>query len=432
MWKRRSGILTKVRVIACVYDTWKRGNDIENVLVYSPSFSDTISSELKLPPSGLAFISTNLEEINYIAKFRKSGRVATKIDRLSFTDVTELSSSINISNLIELVPNRFNKHIEKQISAGINNISPGVYSAIINVVLKNYPDIAEEIERFASELKSIQTPYKGNSAETIAFEKDAISLALRVSGFSNNDLPSWKQESDSAPFLNGFQNVVIREDPMVIHDSQVFGEWSKIKQYIVGAAEFTKGNNKLTIMNANRHKIEENLGVDLIIYHHKFKSYLLIQYKRMTKDGDTLSYRPNDKSYKSEISRMVKFQEKEVKDKQGYIDDYRLNNEFYYFKLCPAQITNPLSTEMIKGMYFPLSFWQILLKAKETEGVRTGRIINYKNTHRYINNTLFVELVQNGWLGSKLDRTELITSQITSAIKGKRSVILASYEPETT
>ena len=423
--------MTKVRAIVCVYDRG-RGDDIENALVYSPSFSDTISCESKFPPSGIAFITTNLEEINYIAKFKKSGRVATKIDRISFTDVTALSSPIDISNLIEIVPNRFNKHIEKQMSAGLNNISPGVYSAIINVIHENYPEIALEIERFASELKSIQTFYKGKSADTIAFEKDAISLALRVGGFTNNDLPSWQQESDSAPFLNGFQNVVIREDPMVIHDSQVFGEWSKIKQYIVGAAEFIKGNNKLTIMNANRHKIEENLGVDLIIYHHKFKSYILIQYKRMIKDGDTLSYRPNDRSYKSEISRMIEFQEKEEKVKQKYINDYRLNNEFYYFKLCPAQITNPLSTEMIKGMYLPLSFWQILLKAKETEGKRAGRIINYKNTYRYINNTLFVELVQNGWLGSQLDRTELITKQITKAIKNKRSVILANYEPEIT
>ena len=427
--------MVKLRTIACIYDSLERGHDIENALAYSPKFSDTVNSESKFPPSGIAFISTDSEHINYIAKFNKSGRVATKIDRISFTDVTILTTPIEINILVEQVPNRFNKHLAKQMTEGINNISPGVYSAIEYFIKENYPDIALEIERFISEINTTHTSYKGNSAETIAFEKDAVSLALRVSGFSNNDLPGWRQKDDTAPFINGFENIVIREDPMVIHDSQVFGEWEKIKQYIVGAVEFVRGNDKLTIMNANRHKIEENLGVDLIIYHHKYKSYVLIQYKRLTKDGDTLSYRPNEKSYFSEISRMVEFQEKikpTKNESNESTNDYRLNNEFYYFKLCPAQIKNPLSTEMIKGMYLPLSYWQIMLNAEETKGVREGRIVNYRNTPRYINNTLFVELTQNGWLGSHLVRTELITEQIAESIKGKKSVLLANYEPEIT
>jgi hypothetical protein len=423
--------LPRIGTISCIYDEFERGYDVDNAISYSTKFSDTVNAESRFPTSGIAFVSTNSEQINYIAKFKKSGRVATKIDRLSFTDVAPLTTPIEIKSLIEEIPRRFKKHIEKQISEGVNRISAGVYSAIRKFINENYPDVALEIDRILFDLAQTHTSYSGNSVETIAYEKDAISLSLRVSGFTNNDIPRWEQKDDSAPFISGFEDVVIREDPMVIHDSQVFGDWSKIKQFIVGAAEFTNGKDKLTIMNVNRHKIEETLGVDLIIYHHKFRSYILIQYKRLTKDGNTLSYRPTDRSYRSELERMVEFQANSHKTEVKSANDYRLNNDFFYFKLCPAQITNPLSTEMIKGMYLPLTYWEVLMKSKDTEGERGGRVINYENTHRYINNTLFIELVQNGWVGSQIENTELITRRIIEAVDGKRSVILANYTTTT-
>jgi hypothetical protein len=171
---------------------------------------------------------------------------------------------------------------------------------------------------------------------------------------------------------------------------------------VVGAAEFVKEGHKLTIMNVNRHKIEETLGVDLLIYHHTYRSYVLIQYKRMTKDGDSLTYRPVDNSYSSEIQRMESFRKLTSEPKLKCVSDFRLNNEFFYFKLCPAEIKEPLSTKMIPGMYLPLSYWRLLLSSIETSGRRGGRLFSYDNVKRYINNTLFTDLVQNGWVGSQV------------------------------
>ena len=206
---------------------------------------------------------------------------------------------------------------------------------------------------------------------------------FRISGFTNYDIPSWDQESDTAPFLMGYDNIVLREDPMVIHDSQVFGDWKKISKFVVGAAEFVKDEHKLTIMNVNRHKIEETLGVDLLMYHHTYKSYVLIQYKRMIKDGESLSYRPVDISYSAEIRRMENFQRQSKTDSKP--NDYRLNDDFFYFKLCPADIKDPLSTTMIPGMYIPLSYWNVLLFSDSTLGEKGGRKFSYSNVKRYIN-----------------------------------------------
>lgn len=418
--------MPNLNVISCVYD-YSRGYDIENTLGYSSHFSDVINSQEKYPSKGIALISLDGENFNYISAYKKSGRVATKIDRLTFNRPIMVNPSISIESIGKNLPSNLKRHFQNQVTIGISAFSPKVYQSLFDYIKESRPEVATHIEKLHGEIKGVTTKYKGKGAEIAAHEKDAISLALRVSGFTDNDLPNWSQEDEAAPFIKGYDDIVLREDPMIVHDSQVFGDWEKIKQFVVGAAEFVKEGHRLTIMNVNRHKIEETLGVDLLIYHHTYRSYVLIQYKRMTKDGDSLTYRPVDNSYSSEIQRMESFEKFTSETKPNCISDFRLNNEFFYFKLCPAKIKEPLSTKMIPGMYLPLSYWKLLLSSIETSGSRGGKLLSYDNVKRYINNTLFTDLVQNGWVGSQVSNTKLITEQIQNSITGNKSVILAKY-----
>ena len=73
--------MNKFGAISCVYD-WSHGYDIENTIDYSSKFSDTIYSNVKLPSKGIAFISIDSEHIRYVMKYKKTGRVATKTDRI--------------------------------------------------------------------------------------------------------------------------------------------------------------------------------------------------------------------------------------------------------------------------------------------------------------------------------------------------------------
>jgi len=293
-----------------------------------------------------------------------------------------------------------------------------------------YPNKLEEIEELERVIDGKNSMYHGAGAEIIAQEKDAICLALRVAGFSDPDLPVWSSSDEPAPFLSGFKSVSIREDPMVAHDAEVFGDWKRISRYVVGATEFVKEGHKLTIMNVNRQKVEETLGVDLIMYHHTYKSYVMIQYKRMNKEHLQYLYRPNDKSYKSEINKMNKFMEIISDDEQGSLGEpqsYRLNNELFYFKLCPAEPIDLFSTKMIGGMYIPLLYWKSLLGSKKTNGPKGGKLVTYDNVSRHINNTLFIELMQNGWIGSRVKSSKIVSNIIRDSISRNNSVILAKY-----
>lgn len=421
--------MAKLKGVSCILDCF-RGHDIENALGYSASFSDVVDSNLKIPAIGLAFVSLDGEDVHYLMLFKKSGRVATKKDRITFRKPIKLEPALPLENIQGEAPSNIKWHIINQTTKGINPLSPKVFSFLLNKIKLCYPDKLEDIEELERVIKGKSGLYYGAGAEIIAQEKDAVCLALRVAGFSDRDLPVWSSSDEPAPFLSGFESAAIREDPMVAHDAEVFGDWKRISRYVVGATEFFKDGHKLTIMNVNRHKVEETLGVDLIMYHHTYKSYVLIQYKRMHKEGSQYIYRPNDKSYKSEIKKMNQFMEIISDDGQANLGEphsYRLNNELFYFKLCPTEPKDLFSTKMIVGMYIPLLYWKSLLGSKKTNGPKGGKLVTYDNASRHINNTLFIELMQNGWIGSRVKSSKIVSNIIQDSISRNNSVILAKY-----
>jgi len=87
------------------------------------------------------------------------------------------------------------------------------------------------------------------------------------------------------------------------------------------------------------------------------------------------------------------------------------------------------STDMIKGMYVPLEYWDALLKSSNIIGEKGGRRITYENVERYFNNTLFIQLVQSGWVGSNLAGTDVLTQLIRAALEND-SVLLATLLPD--
>lgn len=260
--------------------------------------------------------------------------------------------------------------------------------------------------------------------ETETLRNPLLALLQTLCGI----LKKTRTNDNTAPFLRGYIDLTIREDPMVNHDSQVFGDWSKVGQYAQGAVEFEKENQKITIMNVNRQPLEKTLGVDLLIYHHTYESYIFIQYKRMTKENDIYVYRPAGSSYISELKRMKNFKKELNTDSVNSIKNYRLNNELFYFKLCPARIENLNSTKMVSGMYIPLELWEVLLNNNSTSGPKGGKLMSFKNIGRYFNNSQFINLSQNGWIGSKVDNANMITNIIMNSINSDNSLIIAKYE----
>ncbi len=418
--------------------------DIFNTYLENDWFYSDIVSDIDFPIKTLelALISLDKSTISHICLLRRrKSRVATRKCRLDFANITKLEPPIKLKEILLNLPSKNIFHFRKSSTGGIKRINTGTWSAVLNFLKKEHKEAFVKIV----ELNKLRTfkpeKYLKHGIEILAQEKDAVNLALRFANFDRAPIKSWVPTDTSAPFLRGLRNVSIPEDSMIIHDSSVFKGWERQKRDQLGTTTFTNEKGEvIQIWNVNRTPIERTLGVDLIYYHYKFNSYVLVQYKRMEKeevkkvseldripDGYTeWVYRPIDKSYSEEIKRMREFERIAIrKENLALLTDYRFNDNAFYLKLCPAELIDPASSEMIRGMYFPLSYWERLLSSTDTTGPRGGKYVSYRNAGRYFTNTAFIELVQAGWIGTRNITSMQLNSLIQKILESGKSLVLA-------
>lgn len=214
---------------------------------------------------------------------------------------------------------------------------------------------------------------------------------------------------------------------MIDNDLATFPGATAIRRHLVGAVTISVDSGTLTIVNANRTGIERTLGVDLIYYHHSFKCFTMVQYKRMTGSTNPV-YRPNsDASYHAELTRMRGFLKESAADIAQDPDAYRLGANPFFFKLCAAQQEQHWS-RMLPGMYIPLDLWERLVSSETALGPQGGLAFGYENTHRRFNNSEFVRLVRGGWIGSCGDDSTRINEIIEHELAADKSVIAAIHQ----
>jgi hypothetical protein len=77
-------------------------------------------------------------------------------------------------------------------------------------------------------------------------------------------------------------------------------------------------------------------------------------------------------------------------------------------------------------MYMPLAYWDVLAASPQVLGPRGGVAVTHSNAGRYFDNTQFVSLVQDGWVGSRGLSSDQITAIIQSGLDADHSIILAA------
>jgi hypothetical protein len=421
-----------------VIDEERRASRIEAYISEAGTFTDTISvPDLHTKRAEIFFISVNGNSIRYASLAHRGKTVATEKRQIRFTNFVEFSPPIPFRQIQELLDTRLQSYFIRASSGIGARVTPKTWQDMVTVIKHLRAESAEGLERL-EKLREIGAEFfRRPGVEILAEERDAVNLALRMSNFDHREILNWSpsDEVELPPFLQGLPKVNLIEDQMVAHDAEVFGDWERLKRFKVGLAVFRKRNARLSIMNVNRHGIERTLGVDLLYYHDSYKSYVMVQYKRLMKDKDEgeAVYRLGDKSYHNELQRMQDFDGLLMKAKPHLLfdlNDYRLHSGTAYFKLCPAEVIDLTSTDMIKGMYIPLDYWELLIKSPKTVGPKGGKLLTFDNVERYFNNTLFIELVQAGWIGSKLMQTNALTDLIKNSINNDRSVLLASLHKQ--
>jgi len=378
----------------------------------------------------IVLLSRDCTSIEFVGLVKRSGRVATRRDRLSFTDLTALSAPISFADLRAPLHAASARHLDRYLRVPGGRIPPATWRDLLASFESQRPEASRILSRLRLVLDGGHDWFRGPAGSVVAQEKDAVNLALRVSGIDLGPIQLWDAGEAPAPFLEGLTSSVLIEDQQIQHDAQGFGTWEMVSKHQVGVAVLRDpSDNRLTILNVNRSALENTLGVDLIYYNDRYAAYIAVQYKRMIEEGGDRepSFRPGGGSYGEELERMREFERTyPASGWTGALTEYRLHQGAFYFKLCPRIVLTPSSTEMLTGMYLPLDYWYGLVADLSTDGPRGGTRLTYSNISRYITNTLFVRLVAAGWVGTSDLATSAISEIIRAGIENGRSVILAA------
>lgn len=264
---------------------------------------------------------------------------------------------------------------------------------------------------------------EGAHAELLSQERDAAGMLLDIGlgGTSRKALREWAPPAADAPFLHGMRNYSALEDHLIDHDVGRFLAWVQVPNVRVGWHTFTEGRRQIFIMNANRTAVERTLGVDVVYLNQTTRSFILVQYKKMRREstgrGDSLFYRPDD-DIDAELKRMARIDELCARVN----GDFRLLPSACWMKLCEPDpnIIDPAT--LIKGMYFAREhFLELMTSCK---GPRGGTRIGYENAPRYLNNTMFTNLVADGWIGSSGPATKEIERLIRDSLETGHAVMV--------
>jgi hypothetical protein len=293
-------------------------------------------------------------------------------------------------------------------------------NAALDAIVRLRPTLAEVVGLLRD--RRMEPDDVGSAPEVVSQEKDAVAIAMDIFGADRATIADVESGfQGNRPFLAGLRNAVLREDPMAVHDAGVFADWAVVERSAVGSVRFVKGDRSLTVINVNRTVIEEALGVDLVYYNEYFHAFVLVQYKRMYHDGGHgWIYRP-DSHHDVEVQRMEKIPALGAKPADAL--SYRLDPGACFFKLCERVVFDAASTSLIPGLYVPLNY---LAAAKDiAKGPRGGAAFGYSTLPRHINNTQFVQLVQDGWIGSVGSVSDQLRDYVEARVQDGKSVMLA-------
>jgi hypothetical protein len=206
---------------------------------------------------------------------------------------------------------------------------------------------------------------------------------------------------------------------MISHDAQKVPGWWETDQYHAHVRSFTDGTNSVEIINVNATGVETKTGSDLIYYSKATHSCVFVQYKKLDAKG---VFRP-DPRFMGQLERLQTDQD--LGGPGTGVRDWRIGAHAAWIKLAVDGPFDADAEGMIKGQYLPLDFVRLLLADDCTLGEGKGRVLGYRTVPRHLNNTQFIEMVKDGWIGTSGVTREAVLALGQQQADNGRSVIMA-------
>jgi hypothetical protein len=157
---------------------------------------------------------------------------------------------------------------------------------------------------------------------------------------------------------------------------------------------------------------------------------ILVQYKRLEDNKKVLV---NDRLRK-QLARMERLQG--LNREPEHHADWRLGPDYCFLKLCrtntPSGVIDPNNTELLPGLYLPLSFVRLALDDDRVLGPDGGVYLGYDQVERHLDNTTFLRLAREGWIGSSGADMDTIGQIANGSLEfGNDFYLMRDFSPET-
>lgn len=420
------------------FDEKQRTTFLSELSGVEAGFSDALSRNdwavKQWEVCGLLF---EADVITHWALARKGKKVATGKVRVDFTEVTP--TRIRLEEVERQVGPQLRRNIVSVRSGVGGRVPPATWEGVKRAVLEIDVDSLAALERLERLRDQSRELIIRPGAEIVAQQRDAVGLALDVfdqTGYlRKRTLQGWTAPEGQrlSSFLDGLTGVRTIEDQIIARDAAVFPGADGIRHTAVGTV-FSVGRRKLEVFNVNRTAVEASLGVDLLYWNEAFDAWSLVQYKSMERPsagGERAAvYRP-DRSFDVELGRMQEFRasQPDFWDVPNGPAAYRLCGDGFFFKMCSRVQLEVLSDGLLPGMYLPRLFVEAALEGSATKGPRGGRLITFENTQRHISNTLFAELVRDGWVGTRGVSSTQVASIVHQGLSSGQALVIVRSRP---
>lgn len=373
--------------------------------------------------------------VAYVCLASRGRRVTTRQAAVGLTHLVPVVPPLPVREWHATTDAAYRTDLGDAVDWSGREIPPPTWNAARAALVRLRPSLAVELDRLMRLLRP-RLRRSPHVERILGHQKDAVAVAVGAHGFDRRLIDRWVEpdadDSSTAPWLAGLLQGRVREDQVVVHDAGRLPRWWPHGEPYVGVAAFTNpGGRRLTVMNVNRHPIEEVTGVDLLYYLHEAHSFTLVQYKMFRDEVEGEVFRPDaDGNLAKELARMRAVDDFDPVSEGAVPADpvwsYRLLARACWLKLCSPRRFTPYGSELIPGTYLPLEFYDRLVAAgAATRGPRGGIVLSERRMERWLNNTLFTGLMGGGWVGTADLHTDRIAGVVEAALAGRRSLVLA-------
>ena len=379
----------------------------------------------------VVFASFKANYITHVAEGKRGHSAGTELTRLNLLELTTLTRPIQFDNLSIGVDARIRHHLERILAEG-GILPPKTFQAFVDRIVELDEGLSDRLARFSARRLEALTDLSTLARTNLALQKEALGLALEIAGLPKDELLAWQPKDDEPrSFLEGFRDVRVREDTMLLKDFSTlpgFDAVGEVTHY--GTKKFESPDDhsiRLTIIMANRTPLEEQTGADLIYFNEAYQCFVMVQYKAMEQgtNGAEFRWRGGDQ-FMQEVQRMEEVLYNISKIQSGRSPKgFRFSENPFFLKFCPRVQFNPDDSGLFKGIYLPLDLWKRLEGSGQLRGPNGGNLLSFRNVGRRLNNSEFVKLVGGSWVGTSIEQSAVLCELIHEVVDAGRTVTFA-------